>query len=55
MDWNKNGKLDAADLFTTELFEEELENNMSARKQEKSDDRKSNGNPGDNVPGWTKQ
>ncbi len=35
MDWNKNGKLDAADLFTTELFEKELENNMLVRKCEK--------------------
>lgn len=25
MDWNGNGKIDPSDVFTTELFEEELE------------------------------
>ncbi len=53
MDWNKNGKLDAADIFTTELFEEELKT-MACRKHEKNEERKRDGNLGDNVSGGTK-
>lgn len=54
MDWNKNGKLDAADLFTTELFEKELENDMLVRKREKSEGIKY-GDQSNNVTGGTKQ
>lgn len=40
LDWNKNGKLDAADVMITELFEEELSNNRLSSKHEQYEDRK---------------
>ena len=54
MDWNKNGKLDAADLFTTELFEKELGNNMLVRKCEKYEGKEYR-DQNQNVTGGTKQ
>lgn len=32
MDWNRNGKLDASDILTTELFMDELENDKKQRQ-----------------------
>ena len=34
MDWNRNGMIDASDILTTELFEEELEKNRNLIKQQ---------------------
>jgi len=31
MDWNKNGRIDAADLLTTELFIDEVEKKTMQR------------------------
>lgn len=37
MDWNRNGSIDASDLFTTELFEEELKRDRMLKIKQNSD------------------
>ncbi len=34
MDWNRNGMIDASDILTTELFEEELGRERKRRNQQ---------------------
>ena len=38
LDWNRNGKLDPADFFITEMLDKELEDAKRQRQAEKSTD-----------------
>ena len=46
MDWNKNGKIDASDILITELFQEELKNDVSDRLKDMITDSVDDNNTG---------
>ena len=53
LDWNRNGKLDPADFFITEMLDKELEDAKRQRQAEKSTDTYFNNheNEGENKNG----